>query len=185
MVPGMSITDTKHYFCPKGSPNSLWNNFESISDPNLEYTTKNLKFPRVKIGIHEIALYYGDFDQKWKPEKWWKKLVCNKWCRICIYPTYNTFFVQRGPQTLSEKNLSRFKGHFSLPSYSSSYDRLVYIDTSPRGAASGPLAEPLCSENGSDWKSEYLISKIVMICDSNHLVWALRALPPVARGALI
>ena len=38
--------------------------FESISDPNLEYMTKNLKFPRVKIGIHEIALYYGDFDQK-------------------------------------------------------------------------------------------------------------------------
>ena len=64
MVPGMSITDTKHYFCPKGSPNSLQNNFESISDPNLEYTTKNLKFPRVKIGIYEIALYYGDFDQK-------------------------------------------------------------------------------------------------------------------------
>ena len=114
MVPGMSITDTKHYFCPKGSPNSLWNNFESISDPNLEYTTKNLKFPRVKIGIHEIALYYGDFDQKWKPEKWWKKLVCNKWCKLCIYPTCNTFFVQRGPQPLSEKNLSRFKGHFCL-----------------------------------------------------------------------
>ena len=45
-----------------------------------------------------------------------------------------------------------------------------YVYTSPRGAASGPLAEPLCSENGSDWKSEYLISKIVMICDSNHLV---------------
>ena len=95
---------------PKLSPKQFWVDFR----PKPWIYDKKPKVPSCKNWNSRDCPVLWGFWPKMKTMKMTKKLVCNKWCRICIYPTCNTFFVQRGPWTLSEKNLSWFKEHFYL-----------------------------------------------------------------------